>query len=168
MKYVTLVISLFILSVNVSLAQNYNLATISAGAHFAGSTQEVDYDPGFLASVSLEPKISSFGNIDLGIDMGIFRSKDGNRNGNKFSFLGGYKQKFFNGKTSYFISGQLGIVYKGFGYKLALGAEYKFSKNNLLIFEAFRSGSITTITGDGGRDGVGSLFGATVGFGFIY
>ncbi|MDZ4713584.1 MAG: hypothetical protein SGI89_14845 [bacterium] len=151
-----------------ALSQNFFSSKIAAGVHFNSEAGSTKYSPGLYISGYVEPRISSTGNIVFNIDCGIFRKKDVSlsRNDGKYAVLVGYKNKFFVGKSNYYIAGLTGAMYGGFGFKAVIGYEKRILRTSLISLDAFYCKSVSS--NDSNSDKITSLIGITLGAALIH
>jgi len=88
------------------------------------------------------------------------------RNDGKYAVLVGYKNKFFVGKSNYYIAALTGAMYGGFGFKAVNGYEKRILRTSLISLDAFYCKSVSS--NDSNSDKITSLIGITLGAALIH
>src|SRR6185295_10115497 len=110
-----------------------------------------------------EPRLSNSGSEVFNMDFGLFKLDDSTTsNTGSYNVLVGYKQKFFMKKSNYFIAGLVGATFRGFGFKVAVGNEYRVLKKSFVSIDVFYCNSLYKFsTGDPETNKVSYVFGVT-------
>lgn len=156
---------------NAASGQNFPGGKIMSGFHFnSKNSHHKKFEPGFILSVFVEPRVSNSGNLVFNFDYGRFKISDSTTyfSSGLYSILAGYKQKFFYGKSDVYLSGTVGALFGGIGFKFSLGNELVISRSVFLSADLFYGAGITSATGDGGSNKPVSVFGLTAGIGLTH
>ncbi len=164
-------IILYCLTLNgISNAQNYFTSKMAVGVHFNGQTDDgKKFKPGIFFSGYAEPRISNSGNVVFNVDYGIFKPDfPSTTSNNAYNVLVGYKQKFFSGNSDYYISALMGALFKGLGFKVSVGNEYRILKTSFWSVDFFYCRTVNkNAFGNASPNKVGSVFGITLGAGIF-